>query len=252
MRSTRIVCQLNLAGEPFWRGRTSAGMSARRFVHSRSLSVERPVSCVATGVVTNRSGTSLENGHDARSLHRERVPYPNREINRHRAHPFDLATIIAWLQIAGRKRPPNSMMAPRVRVRVTGVYPLTCPRRSARPEIQACAGLFESIPPLISGHACAAKGFGQDKEHPSSECQRALRQQEGFFLIGTWGKPGFCQEPRLSVRPFGRLSQSPPAGQMLANSADKSVGLGMSEKGWFGRKTRNPGVPSSRGRRHSS
>lgn len=48
------VCQLNLAGEPFCLGRTSAGTKARRLVHSRSFSVESPVSCDATGVVTKR------------------------------------------------------------------------------------------------------------------------------------------------------------------------------------------------------
>ncbi len=81
--NTRIVCQVNLAGDPFFFGRTSAGISARLLVHSRSLSVERPVSSDATCVGTYRSGLlprngyriqlKLENGYHARSLGQVRL-----------------------------------------------------------------------------------------------------------------------------------------------------------------------------------
>jgi hypothetical protein len=59
---TRIVCQLNWAGDPLHFGRTSTEISARRLVHSRSFSVESPVSCEATGVVTVRNRPSLRTG----------------------------------------------------------------------------------------------------------------------------------------------------------------------------------------------
>jgi hypothetical protein len=58
----RESCTGHLAGEPFCLGRTSAGTSARRLVHSRSLSLDSPVSCEATGVVTKRRAASIEVG----------------------------------------------------------------------------------------------------------------------------------------------------------------------------------------------
>lgn len=74
--SISTVCQVNLAGEPFRLGRTSAGMIARRLVHSRSFSVDRPVSCAAMGVVTYRRYHLLEIGYDTLSFYSERVSYP--------------------------------------------------------------------------------------------------------------------------------------------------------------------------------
>src|SRR5580704_17667214 len=76
-----MVCHVNFAGDPFCFGRTSAGINARRLVHSRSFSVERPVSFEATGVATNRRIVSSRSG-TIPDLLGKRVPYPISRVKR--------------------------------------------------------------------------------------------------------------------------------------------------------------------------